>query len=193
MEAFQIAATAGKGANTLRLSAIPLLVYYTPVGALLKLTQPHAAGQCACLLAWLAAGSHTQAAWFSLASVEPARWLAAAVLLGAGQALNIGVYRALGKLPLTAKCRKALSSQLIAAEQGRRCGAGRDGVYYGTKLGKAVPWCRGFPFSVAPHPQYLGSTLTARRPWPVLCARPWSGSNTFTSAGARLPASGAVP
>lgn len=44
--------------------------------------------------------------------------------------------------------------------------AGRNGVYYGARLGKAVKWCRGFPFSVVPHPQYLGSALTARQAWP---------------------------
>jgi hypothetical protein len=49
---------------------------------------------------------------------------------------------------------------------------GGDGVYYGTRLGKRVPWVHGFPFSIGgggkpgkglriPHPQYLGSALTA--------------------------------
>ena len=35
-----------------------------------------------------------------------------------------------------------------------------DGVYYGTKLGKTVPWCTGFPFNIVSHPQYVGSVMT---------------------------------
>ncbi len=34
------------------------------------------------------------------------------------------------------------------------------GVFYGARLGHAVPWCRGFPFSLCAHPQYLGVVLT---------------------------------
>jgi methylene-fatty-acyl-phospholipid synthase len=34
-------------------------------------------------------------------------------------------------------------------------------VYYGPKLGHAVPWCTGFPFNLGVrHPQYLGSVLS---------------------------------
>ncbi len=51
-----------------------------------------------------------------------------------GQALNVGIYRAIGKA----------------------------GVYYGYKFGVAVPWCTGFPFTLGlAHPQYLGSAATA--------------------------------
>ena len=55
------------------------------------------------------------------------------ILFGIGQILNAGIYKAVGK----------------------------DGVYYGIKLGKKIPWCTGFPFNVVAHPQYVGSVLTA--------------------------------
>lgn len=37
---------------------------------------------------------------------------------------------------------------------------GRTGVFYGARFGHTVPWCREFPFTVTPHPQYLGAVLT---------------------------------
>jgi len=37
---------------------------------------------------------------------------------------------------------------------------GENGVYYGCRLKKEVPWVHGFPFSVVPHPQYLGATIS---------------------------------
>jgi len=38
---------------------------------------------------------------------------------------------------------------------------GNDGVYYGFKLGRPVPWCDRFPFNVGlRHPQYVGVVLT---------------------------------
>lgn len=38
---------------------------------------------------------------------------------------------------------------------------GNDGVYYGFRLGREVPWCSGFPFNVGlRHPQYVGVVLT---------------------------------
>ena len=47
-----------------------------------------------------------------------------------GQALNLGIYHAIGKV----------------------------GVYYGFKMGHHVPWATGFPFSVVQrHPQYIGA------------------------------------
>jgi hypothetical protein len=46
---------------------------------------------------------------------------------------------------------------------------GKDGVCYGVKFGRQVPWCTKFPFTVLNHPQYTGAVLTvgvapARRP-----------------------------
>lgn len=37
---------------------------------------------------------------------------------------------------------------------------GHDGTYYGTRLGKRIPWVEGFPFDVVSHPQYVGAVLT---------------------------------
>ena len=56
----------------------------------------------------------------------------AAALIGAGQALNLGVFYRLGAV----------------------------GVFFGDRLGRAVPWCCEFPFSWTSHPQYVGTVLT---------------------------------
>jgi hypothetical protein len=66
-------------------------------------------------------------------SISLAAWLAALVFGAYGQALNVGIFRAIG----------------------------RDGVYYGTRLGKRIPWVKGWPFDAAlAHPQYAGSAMT---------------------------------
>lgn len=44
---------------------------------------------------------------------------------------------------------------------------GTQGVFYGNKFGRDVPWVTGFPFSIVPHPQYLGALMTV---WGVLLA-----------------------
>lgn len=54
------------------------------------------------------------------------------LLIAAGQALNLSVFRALGKI----------------------------GVFYGNRLGHYVPWRRTFPFTWFDHPQYVGTVLT---------------------------------
>lgn len=38
---------------------------------------------------------------------------------------------------------------------------GKDGVYYGVRLGRPVSWYEGFPFNVVAHPQYTGAVMTA--------------------------------
>jgi hypothetical protein len=58
--------------------------------------------------------------------------LASAALLAAGQALNLSVFRSLG----------------------------RTGVFYGSRFGHDVPWRVTFPFSWLDHPQYVGALLT---------------------------------
>jgi len=64
---------------------------------------------------------------------EKGAWLGlGGVLIAIGQLLNLGVFVQLGKI----------------------------GVFYGNKLGYRVPWCRGFPFSVLRHPQYVGTVLS---------------------------------
>jgi methylene-fatty-acyl-phospholipid synthase len=37
---------------------------------------------------------------------------------------------------------------------------GLEGVCYGCKFGRNVPWCTQFPYSHFAHPQYLGAILT---------------------------------
>lgn len=37
---------------------------------------------------------------------------------------------------------------------------GKTGVFYGNRLGYHVPWREGFPFSLFPHPQYVGAVLS---------------------------------
>ncbi len=65
-------------------------------------------------------------------AASPPRLLAAVALLAAGQLLNASIYMAIGK----------------------------DGVYYGFKLGRPVPWSNAFPFSAGfRHPQYVGGIL----------------------------------
>jgi hypothetical protein len=54
------------------------------------------------------------------------------LLLGVGQALNVGIYKAIGTA----------------------------GVYYGKRLGQSVSWCHGFPFDSVSHPQYVGSVMS---------------------------------
>ena len=61
------------------------------------------------------------------------QWIVACVLLALGQMLNGAIYTAIGK----------------------------DGVYYGFKLGRPVEWCTGFPFNLGfRHPQYVGGLLS---------------------------------
>jgi len=63
----------------------------------------------------------------------PLPWLLLGLaLLVVGQILNFGVFWRLGKV----------------------------GVFYGNKLGHEVPWVKGFPFSLVPHPQYVGTLMS---------------------------------
>jgi len=62
-------------------------------------------------------------------AADPPRVAVAMLLLVAGQALNAGIYAAIGK----------------------------EGVYYGFKLGARVPWVTGFPFNLGyRHPAVRG-------------------------------------
>ena len=53
------------------------------------------------------------------------------VLIAAGQAWNLSVFKRLGKV----------------------------GVFYGNRLGHSVSWCRRFPFTWFEHPQYVGTVI----------------------------------
>jgi methylene-fatty-acyl-phospholipid synthase len=79
-------------------------------------------------------------AWCSLFSGQipplptagPAALTVGLALIVAGQVLNASVFWRLGK----------------------------TGVFYGNKLGHTVQWVEGFPFSVIPHPQYVGTAMS---------------------------------
>uniref|UniRef100_A0A0G4G8T2 phosphatidyl-N-methylethanolamine N-methyltransferase n=1 Tax=Chromera velia CCMP2878 TaxID=1169474 RepID=A0A0G4G8T2_9ALVE len=65
----------------------------------------------------------------------------ALLVLAFGQTLNFAVYNAIGI----------------------------EGVYYGSRFGKTIPWVTGWPFGgpfSVPHPQYCGCVLSI---WAVLC------------------------
>ena len=47
---------------------------------------------------------------------------------------------------------------------------GRVAVFFGDRLGYDAPWCSAFPFSVVPHPQYLGAVLTI---WAFFAVMRW--------------------
>jgi methylene-fatty-acyl-phospholipid synthase len=86
-------------------------------------------------------------------AADPPRIAVAMALLLAGQALNAGIYAAIGK----------------------------EGVYYGFKLGASVPWVTGFPFNLGyRHPQYVGGTLSQYALFAVL-------SSPATQAAGLLP------
>lgn len=85
-------------------------------------------------------------------------------LIAAGQVLNAGVMRKLGT----------------------------DGVFYGNRFGRGVEWQTGFPFSLFPHPQYLGALISV---WGFLLAMRYPNadwivlplvSTVYYALGARL-------
>ncbi|KAJ7552303.1 hypothetical protein O6H91_06G049500 [Diphasiastrum complanatum] len=47
---------------------------------------------------------------------------------------------------------------------------GEDGVYYGVRFGKQIPWVDKFPFGYMRDPQYIGSILTLLG---CFCWFPW--------------------
>ena len=73
-------------------------------------------------------------------------------LIAVGQLLNAAIYAAIGK----------------------------DGVYYGFKLGVTVPWVSGFPFNMGvAHPQYLGATLSIFGVQLLLCTDELASNGWF--------------
>ncbi|KAH9260049.1 hypothetical protein BASA81_001821 [Batrachochytrium salamandrivorans] len=80
----------------------------------------------------LAIWAYSRVEWQDVITAHPLKLVVAAQLFVVGQVLNAKVYEKIGEA----------------------------GVYYGTRLGVKVPWVYGFPFSVVPHPQYFGATLS---------------------------------
>jgi len=92
-----------------------------------------------------AAAAGSSAVVHAITSAAPARWILGLGLLLPGQALNIAIYQAIGS----------------------------DGVYYGCKLGRPVPWASGFPFNLGlRHPQYVGAMLSWAGLFALLAASP---------------------
>jgi methylene-fatty-acyl-phospholipid synthase len=88
--------------------------------------------QFSAVAAWLAVREATIDDLVDLIHTEPLLAVGGAGLIGIGQVLNAGIFRAIG----------------------------HKGVYYGFKLGHVIPWAEGFPFTVVRHPQYVGSVAT---------------------------------
>jgi len=80
-------------------------------------------------LTWCAVHSHGNLKPYS---PDLSVLLFGAILIAAGQTLNVSVFRVLGKA----------------------------GVFYGNRLGHSVPWRRTFPFTWFEHPQYVGAVLS---------------------------------
>lgn len=47
---------------------------------------------------------------------------------------------------------------------------GEAGIYYGTRFGKTIPWCKEFPYGTIRDPQYVGSVMSLIA---VTCWVPW--------------------
>ncbi|RYG44108.1 hypothetical protein EON67_12145, partial [archaeon] len=67
--------------------------------------------------------------WSLAAGLEWYKWVFAAALIGFGQHLNFLVYKLLGV----------------------------DGVYYGSRFGKTLPWVTAYPYNSMSDPQYVGA------------------------------------
>ena len=105
---------------------------FSKMNLLLKLTQAYGVGQW-----WISSsngdvnGAQDMLGYLK-ENVSVQRLVVAAILMIAGQVLNAAIYYRIGD----------------------------DGVYYGFKLGRTVPWCTKFPFNVGfRHPQYFGVVL----------------------------------
>jgi methylene-fatty-acyl-phospholipid synthase len=85
--------------------------------------------QCAVFFTWCFIYGHG-----SLLPANGSAWSLGlgAMMVAAGQGLNVAVFHRLGKI----------------------------GVFYGNKFGYRIPWSRKFPFSCLKHPQYLGALLS---------------------------------
>jgi methylene-fatty-acyl-phospholipid synthase len=112
-----------------RWSSRPALAWLGgPVEALMLLFVAFKALQLGVFAGWhLALGDGT----FWPYSRDPSVVVTGAIFILAGQALNVSVFRRLGRI----------------------------GVFYGNRLGYTVSWCRRFPFTWFEHPQYVGTVM----------------------------------
>lgn len=87
--------------------------------------------QFAAVLLWFSS-IREEGLCLDVSSISLLQFLVFLVLVCYGQSLNVGIFKAIG----------------------------HDGVYYGFKLGRKIPWVSGWPFDTVSHPQYVGSVLT---------------------------------
>ena len=110
----------------------PLASLGAPVDALRRLFYGFKGLQTVVFAGWIA----WCGGWFAgrpqLWSGEPAALALGALLIAAGQGLNLAVFHRLGRV----------------------------GVFYGARFGHEVSWVRGFPFSMLAHPQYVGTVAS---------------------------------
>jgi len=88
------------------------------------------------------------ATWLPLPTAPAPMLVSGVGLLLLGQALNAGVMRRLGT----------------------------EGVFYGNRFGREIEWQTGWPFSVFPHPQYLGAALSV---WGFMLAMRFPAADWF--------------
>lgn len=105
--------------------------------------------QFAALLAWCSLYAPQVLSVVGALAAPAWQLVLGASLCAAGQALNVGIYRAIGK----------------------------NGVYYGNVFGATLgPWATGFPFNVpgpaGRHPQYFGVLLTIAGMAVIACHTP---------------------
>ena len=111
------------------------------------------------MLAWFVA-RHPD---FRLQSVSLHEWAIALVLIVAGQVC--AVPEAMHACMRAAHCAEHVPAMQVLNLSIYRA-IGQDGVYYGIRLGKQIPWCDSFPFNIVSHPQYVGSIMTV---WGAFC------------------------
>lgn len=70
--------------------------------------------------------------WSIMTKLAPWQYLLMTALIAFGQHLNFLVYKLLGM----------------------------NGVYYGVRFGKSIPWVTAYPYNTMRDPQYIGSMLT---------------------------------
>ena len=102
---------------------------------------------------------------FSWAGVTRLQWVLLAQGLIAGQVRGAAAAAASAATTCLATTTSPLTSvATLLHRQGLNAAIyraiGKKGVYYGHRLGLPADWYVGFPFTVAPHPQYMGVCMS---------------------------------
>lgn len=113
-----------------------------------------------------------------LQEIHPIQFALFAALFAMGQALNVGIYRAIGHVGVyygfkvhrrtfLQQNRSYLSPQHAFSPP--IFSSNRRSTRPLRQLGHKVPWVTGFPFNVCPHPQYVGSSMTIWAFYALFC------------------------